>query len=134
MKNYVKPVVLANEELAEGVYAASGDCYTISGYIHQTPQTGRGDYRIQFDGKHAANDGHHSGKQTLIVSFNMPVVYKGSNGTLVSGDGTNTLSIDYSYHNNASDNIGLGDVIVEADAGLAVVGSTLTCNYDCGQH
>lgn len=32
MKNYVKPVVLANEELAEGVYAASGgvaDCWTI---------------------------------------------------------------------------------------------------------
>lgn len=30
MKEYVKPVILENEELAEGVYAASGDCWTVS--------------------------------------------------------------------------------------------------------
>jgi len=30
MKNYEKPVVMVNEGLAEGVYAASGDCWTIS--------------------------------------------------------------------------------------------------------
>jgi hypothetical protein len=134
MKNYVKPVVLANEELAEGVYAASGDCYTVSGYIHQVPENGRGDYRVQFNGVHAAGDGHHSGTQVLIISFNLPVVYKGSNGTLIGGDGTNTISIEYHYHNNGNDNIGLGDVIVEADPGLALAGATLTCNHDCGQH
>lgn len=134
MKNYVKPVVLVNEELAEGVYAASGDCYTVSGYIHQIPQLGRGDYRIQFNGKHSAADKHHSGEQVLIITFNMPVVYKGSNGTLVSGSGTNTISIKYNYHNNDDDNIGLGDVIVEADQGLALSGAILTCNHDCGIH
>ena len=41
MKDYVKPVVLVNEELAEGVYAASGsDCYTVTTNIHQRPETG----------------------------------------------------------------------------------------------
>ena len=40
MKDYVKPIVLSNEELAEGVYAASGgipegDCWTVEAYSVQ---------------------------------------------------------------------------------------------------
>lgn len=139
MDKYEKPTILANEEVAEGVYAASGknagaDCYTVTAYIHQSPETGRGDYRIQVNGVHAAGDGHHSGKQTLVLSFNQAVVYSWSNGTLADGDGTASISIDYAYHNNGNDNIGLGDVIVTADAGLAVTGAVLYCNHDCGQH
>ena len=134
MKNYEKPIVLRNDELAEGIYLASGDCYTVSYRIHQKPETGRGDYRIQFDAVHAAGDGHHSGAQVLVITFNQAVTYVASNGTLESGDGTSTLRIDYSYHNNASDNIGLGDLIVSADAGLAITGALLECNHDCGQH
>lgn len=139
MDNYEKPAVLANEEISEGVYAASGsdageDCYTVSAYIHQTPETGRGDYRIQVNAVHAAGDGHHSGQQTLELSFNQPVEYSWSNGSLSGGDGTASITIDYSYHNNGNDNIGLGDVIVTADAGLAVTGAVLYCNHECGQH
>lgn len=51
MKTYSKPVVTIDIGLAEGVYAASG-CYTASAYIHQKPETGRGDYRIQLNGQH----------------------------------------------------------------------------------
>lgn len=136
MLNYEKPVILANEDVAEGVYAASGgnDCYSVTAYIHQTPETGRGDFRIQVNAVHAAGDNHHSGKQTLVLYFNESVTYKGSNGTLAGGDGTSSISIDYAYHNNAYDNIGLGDVIVEADAGLSVTAAQLICNHDCGQH
>ena len=139
MKNYIKPIVLANEDLSEGVYAASGmasgnDCYTVTAYIHQIPETGRGDFRIQVDAVHAAGDGHHSGKQTLVLYFNQAVLYKSSNGSLVGGNGTSSINIDYSYHNNGTDNIGLGDVIVESDVGLAVTGAQLICNHDCGQH
>lgn len=139
MKTYERPIVLVNEELAEGVYAASGgdadeDCYTVTAYIHQTPETGRGDFRIQVNGVHQAGDGHHSGQQILVLYFNQAVTYKDSNGSLAGGDGTSTISIDYSYHNNGYDNIGLGDVIVESDAGLAVTGAELICNHDCGQH
>lgn len=134
MKDYSKPIIVRNEELAEGVYAASGDCYVVNAYIHQIPEYGRGDYRIQVNGVHNAADGHHSGEQVLTLVFNIPVTYKSSNGTLVGGDNTNAISIKYNYHNNQVDNIGLGDVIVEADAGLAVVGGNLSCNHDCGQH
>ena len=139
MDNYVKPAVLANEDISEGVYASSGaeageDCYTVTARIHQKPETGRGDYRIQVDGVHAAGDGHHSGNQQLELSFSLPVEYVGSNGSLIDGDGTAVITIDYSYHNNGNDNIGLGDVIVKADAGLAITGAALYCNHDCGQH
>lgn len=138
MDNYEKPVILANEDISEGVYTASGggggeDCYSVSAYIHQTPETGRGDFRIQVDAVHAAEDGHHSGQQTLELSFNQPVKYVSSNGTLSSGDGSACILIDYSYHNNGYDNIGLGDVVVESEEGLAITGSVLYCNHDCGQ-
>lgn len=123
MKNYVKPIAIANEELAEGVYANSG-CYTTNAHIHQRPELGRGDYRIQVNGVHQAD--HTKEVQWLHISFNMPVKYKSSNGSLDAGDGTNTLVIKYNYHQNPSDNIGLGDLVVEADAGLAITSVDIT--------
>ena len=47
MNTYKKPVVLLNEELSEGVYAASGDCYTCSGKVVQKPATGMLNYVVQ---------------------------------------------------------------------------------------
>lgn len=142
MKKYKKPLLIINEGFAEGVYAASGDtvsdadsdCYTATASIHQKPETGRGDYRIQVNGVHAASNGHHSGEQHLFLSFNQSVTYVTSNGELTSGDGTSCIEIKYNYHNNGNDNIGLGDVVVKSEPGLSVSSATLTCNYDCGQH
>ena len=105
MTNYESPVILRTEELAEGVYLASG-CYTASAYIHQTPQSGSGEYRIQVNGQHSAD--HTKEAQTLTISFSLPVTYTSSGGSLVSGSGTNTLVINYNYHQNPTDNIGLG--------------------------
>ena len=62
MRNYMKPVVIVNSEVSEGVYAASGsadECYTVTAYIHQRPQMGRGDYRIQVNGRHEAAGTYH---------------------------------------------------------------------------
>ena len=142
MRTYERPVAIANDEWVEGVYMASGDgvkegrdCYTATAKIHQTPETGREDYRIQFDARHAAKDNHHSGKQRMEISFNMPVEYVSSGGKLESGNHTQTLKIGYNYHNNASDNIGLGDLVVKADAGLAITNTVLVdVGMDCGQH
>lgn len=140
MKNYEKPLVLDNDEIFEGVYAASGadgsDCYAVTAYIHQTPETGREDYRIQVNGVHAAI-GHHSTEQVLTLYFNQPVTYSfcnGANAILVGGDGTEQLKLRYNYHNNENDNIGLGDVVVTSGDGLAVTGAKLECNYTCEQH
>lgn len=126
---YTQPIIILNEELAEGIYAASGDCYYVTANIHQRPEIGRGDHRIQVNGKHDTD--HHSSEQILTLTFNMPVVYKSSNGTLIGGDGTNSIYIKYNYHNNNIDNIGLGDVVVESDSGLAITGCSISCNHIC---
>ena len=122
-KSYEKPSVMQNGSFTEGVYMASG-CYTANAYIHQTPETGRGDYRIQVNGKHDTT--HTVDKPTLTISFNQNVTYSSSQGSLVSGDGTNTLVINYGYHNNPTDNIGLGDLVVEAGDGLEITSVSIT--------
>ena len=124
MRQYVKPIAVVNSNLAEGVYAASG-CYTATAYIHQTPDGGgSGTYRIQVNGKHDAD--HTKEAQTLTIAFNQNVKYGSSNGTLASAETGTTLVINYSYHQNPTDNIGLGDLVVTSDAGLAVTGVSIS--------
>ncbi len=134
MKVYEKPYVLVNEELAEGVYAASG-CYTVNANIVQTPQEGRDSYTVQLNASHAAPDGHHATGQIVEISFNQNVEYLSSNATNASGSGSAKLTLTYAYHSNGYDNIGLGDVYVKAGDGLAVAGVRCTyCNGECDQH
>lgn len=132
MKDYVKPVVLVNEDAAEGVYAASG-CYTASAYITQTPEEGRETYCVHVDATHAASDGHHSGQQVLTLYFSQPVNFVSCNdedAVCTGGNGTSALQITYSYHNNANEFIGLGDVYVTSGPGLSVQASAkLACDY-----
>lgn len=125
MKDYIKPTIITNTELIEGVYLNSGDsCYTTTANIHQRPEIGRGDYRIQINGKHNAD--HSCDNQILTISFNQNVVYKNSNGQLIDGSNTITLKIRLSYHNNPTDNIGFGDLIVESEQGLAIIGVSIS--------
>ena len=125
MKQYSKPIVSVDNGLAEGVYAASGaGCYTASAHIHQTPQTGRGDYRIQVNGQHKAD--HTRDAQVLTISFNQNVTYVSGGAGLISGDGTPTLKVKLTYHQNQTDNIGFGDLVVTSEAGLAITGVSIT--------
>ncbi len=125
MREYAKPVVTVDNGLAEGVYAASGaGCYDASAYIHQTPQTGRGDYRIQVNGKHHSD--HTKEVQVLTISFNQNVTYVSGGAGLISGNGTATLKVKLGYHQNPTDNIGFGDLVVTSDAGLAITGVSIT--------
>lgn len=125
--NYIKPTVINNNNLAEGVYASSGavndTCYTVQARIHQRPETGRDDYRIQVNAQHNAN--HKCDGQLLTIHFNQPVQYISSNGTLVDNGG-NYVTIEYHYWNNPIDNIGLGDVVVKSTDGLTITWCTMT--------
>lgn len=123
MRNYSKPMISIDNGMAEGVYAASG-CYTADASIHQKPETGRGDYRIQVNGKHNAD--HTKESQVLTISFNQNVTYVSGGAGLISGDGTTTLKVKLSYHQNPTDNIGFGDLVVTSDAGLAITGVSIT--------
>lgn len=123
MKTYSKPIVTVDTGLAEGVYAASG-CYEASAYIHQKPETGRDDYRIQVNGHHDAD--HTKEAQILTISFNQNVTYVSGGAGLISGNGTTTLQVKLSYHQNPTDNIGFGDLVVTSDTGLAITGVSIT--------
>lgn len=120
MSSYEKPVLVELDETVEGVYAASG-CYTVTARIHQQANN---IYRIQVDAKHDTT--HSCSKQTLFLSFNMPVEYQGSSGTLRGSSAGTQIAIDYSYWNNPKDNIGLGDVTVSAEEGLVITGAWMT--------
>ncbi|MFR1767132.1 MAG: hypothetical protein ACLSW1_06245 [Lachnospira sp.] len=120
MSSYEKPVLVELDETVEGVYAASG-CYTVTARIHQQANN---IYRIQVDAKHDTT--HSCSKQTLFLSFNMPVEYQGSSGTLRGSSAGTQIAIDYSYWNNPKDNIGLGDVTVSAEDGLVITGAWMT--------
>ena len=62
---YRNPIILTNDSLFEGVYAASG-CYTTINYdIKQAPEIGQEYYCIQLDFKHNAD--HNSNKQRIHI-------------------------------------------------------------------
>lgn len=125
MVKYSKPMVIVDQGLAEGVYADSGaGCYEASAYIHQRPETGRGDFRIQVNGQHHAD--HTREAQVLTISFNQNVTYVSGGAGVIDGNGTPTLRVKLGYHQNPSDNIGLGDLVVTSDAGLAITGVSIT--------
>ena len=142
MKSYEKPIAVAVEDMSEGVYATSGtgneDCYTVTAYIHQRPETGRPDYRIQVDANHSAT--HNSHWQRLVITFNQPVNFSpDSSGTCVEGDGTTTLTVEYNYWNNGTDHIGLGDLIVTSGDNLQIIDEGefgihpyMLCDHDQG--
>lgn len=127
MKNYKKPIVLANSELSEGVFAASGGYgfNNASAYIHQDGELGRNDYRLQVDAWQ--NEGQLSNSQTITLTFNHPVTITqagGQGGTVISGNGTNTVTIQYTYTQNPNDRLGFGDLYLTSEEGLEVLGAS----------
>ena len=79
MKNYERPIVMINEDLAEGVYAASG-CWTSWGDYHQTRSTGMEQFCFQVNGLHI--DERHNGPFIIEVTFDQDVsIHKWENYT-----------------------------------------------------
>ncbi len=137
MKNYEKPVVMVNEGLAEGVYAASG-CFLATATMVQAAETGNLNYTYQVDGQHNAT--HHSTSQTVTFEFAYPVEYV-SGGQYVSGDGTKKITIDFSQHFELEQTAGLGNLVVkpvDSANSLGNVGDKISgwviCNEICSQH
>ena len=128
MDKYTKPTVINNNDLAEGVYAASGSnetCYSVQARIHQRPEVGRDDYRIQVNAQHNAK--HCCDGQLLTITFNQPIQYVSSQGQIKENNG-NSITIEYHYWNNPTDNIGLGDVVVKSSDGLSIMGCSMIDN------
>ncbi len=72
MKNYEKPVILANSELSEGVYAGSGKvgagCYSYDGYTGGDRSGDEGFYEYNVKFKHT-QDPHMNCTHYFVVYF-----------------------------------------------------------------
>lgn len=135
MAKYERPVIMEASDLAEAVYMASGDvnfssddghdCYVGKAHIHQDDVPGV--FKIQVDCKH--QDVRPCRSQTLVINFNMPVQYRFSQGRYNLRSTATCLMLDYDYWNNAHDNIGLGDIYVKSELGLAITQVYMIHNY-----
>lgn len=136
MKTYEKPVVLANEELAEGVYAASGagDCWTVD---WATTQDWNGQAHV-FEIKivHTTAVQHISTATTVVYTFSNSVTKveaEGAGNYDVSWSG-NTATVVRNHHANG---YGSGDVatyklfVNAADEAtskaIAITSATISC-------
>ncbi|MCR5461308.1 MAG: hypothetical protein K6F51_15695 [Acetatifactor sp.] len=98
MKNYVKPVIIANDEIAESVYMASGDgsnwssdCWTIN---YTDVQKWAGDSHVfELRADHSTDYEHISGCTVVTVTFSAPLSENGSRAEFPYVINGNTMTI-----------------------------------------
>lgn len=99
MKNYEKPIVVINEELAEGVYAASGftgpigtsDCWS---FDVKDIQAWNGSHHIfEIHLTHHTGLQHISGATTVSVTFSAPLSNTSYAEYASTFDGASTITI-----------------------------------------
>ncbi len=77
---YNKPLILTNDDMAEGVYAASGGsrsasitgCWTGTATLNQKPELGQDCYTVHFDAHHESVS-HLSPNTKIVVKFNQNI-------------------------------------------------------------
>ena len=131
---YVKPLVVADDARAEGVFAASGadgsDCFTASAKVEDT--IGNLHY-VRVSGEHMGD--HTSMSEKFVITFDREVTYGGDRGfgvKSVSPEKGTTLTLttgQYMGKSNGSkpDSIGFGMFVVECDTVPTVVNCVGTC-------
>ena len=136
MKTYEKPMVLATEELAEGVYAASGAvedegaCWTVTVELQQRVEANKIIYRVY--AVHPKGLAHISNGTEIVIVFNKAIqeAYYDGGSAVISG---NTLTLIREQHGNAygeGDNFNAGVTIIADDVDtLSIVGTpTISCS------
>lgn len=132
MKEYVSPIILANEELAEGVYAASGDadCWTVDAY---SVQDFDGAYHVfEVHCVHSDTVEHISSATTVVLTFNYPVTNARSEfDASVSGNTVTVVRTLLADSYKSGDNMTYKVWAQAADEAttkaLSVSGATITC-------
>ena len=134
MKTYEKPVVLANEELAEGVYAASGaeggDCWTVDPVSVQDWNGSHHVFEIRC--VHSNTVEHISSASTVNLTFSSPLKDAYSEFTCTfSGS---TVTVVRELHANAyksGDTMTYKVWVQAADEattkGITCTGATISC-------
>lgn len=134
MNNYERPVVMVNDGLAEGVFAASGEpeCWTIDVVSVQDWNGSHHVYEVRCT--HSDTVEHISSATTVTVTFNQPLTdaysefdctYSGSTATV-----TRTLLGDsYKSGDNMTYKIWAKAADEATTKSLAVVGATISCTH-----
>ncbi len=125
---YKKPILMATEDMSEGIYAASGantitkvvDCWTVTATLKQINQVGRMDRRIQIVCAHASVQGHQP-PLVVTVTFNNPVENPQCGGATPTLTAPNVVTLTRNQPVNPNESVGLGDLVVWADDSLLLV-------------
>ena len=143
MNNYKKPVVLMNEELAEGVYAASGsvvgDCWSLG---QKTTQDWNGQAHVyEISAVHTKAVAHFSEALTIKFTFSATITNawaEGAGNYTVEGIGSNTLTVTRTHHANgeySGDNVTFKLFVVAGnEAGSKAVSMTSEEFVSCDKH
>lgn len=134
MKNYEKPVVLANNEMSEGVYAASGDvsaCWVVDSYV-KTTNINEGEKKCEFQiDAHHVNPEQHLANSVATITFNYPVTSVSSNSgmeTVIEISGTVVKLARNFGTSNSTENWGFAIVAVSENyAALNIENVYITC-------
>lgn len=133
MAKYEKPIIVANDDIAEGVYAASGsvqDCweFTIRPTDNVVPDEGMGK-EFQVDGTHT-NPEQHLSYPSMRIVFNQNITSAVSTGgtVLVSVNG-NVVTVEQNIGtSNPTENLGFAiRVTCGSPETVAVTDFSYTC-------
>lgn len=141
MKTYESPIILAYEELAEGVYAASGtpekdyendpDCWTLAIAQDQiVAHEGWTTYRVQAN--HPGTVQHISEKTVVTVVFSKPITNAEFEGFDVQVSGCTVVLTRESHGNSyySADQFNtLLKVWTDDPTDLSIVSSQITCTH-----
>lgn len=138
MKNYEKPVVMVNEGLAEGVYAASGgvqvfgtdECWKVN-YVGFTSHADKCEVQINAD--HVTTEASkHQMYITISLVFNKDVYQGWNEGAPVNLGNTVTVTAGTGTANPGSENKTWNETVYAMDgdnAGLVLQ----SASYHCGE-
>ena len=134
MKNYVKPEIIVSDNIAEGVYAASGngDCWTIDAVSVQDYNGSHNIFEIRTI--HSSTAKHITSASTMVLTFNNIIVDAYSESNFQTTFSGNTVTIVRTSHGNAyqtGDTVTLKLWVKSADEAttksLAIIGKTIAC-------
>lgn len=95
----------------EGTPNETSPCATLNASLIKDVSSGSALVNMYFE--HHCNDGLPSDSQTVYLVFNENVTTSSSD--VVSGNGTNTLVVQYNYHLNPMDSMGIADLEITCD-------------------
>lgn len=133
MKKYLKPVIVVNENMSEGVYAApSGEpeCWNINIKSDQKDAGGYHTFRVA--ARHSTHSQHISRKTTITITFNQNIRRVEFEGFKTSVNGNQAVLVRELHGNSycCGDNYNCLLKVWGSDCkSLAVTSSSISCEH-----